>query len=215
MERMLSHEEVRILGCLIEKEITTPDYYPLTLNALTNACNQKTNRDPVVTYTEDQLEKVLADLQEAGMVSVVHGSGSRVSKFRHRFRDLYDLDDREIALLCVLMLRGAQTPGELRGRSERLHPFGALEEIDETLQRLMEEDSPWITKLPRQVGRKERRFAHLLSGEPVQEETVTAAAGGTAPEAELSKVKEELYQLRREFDELKSDFEAFRRGLES
>jgi len=215
MDLMLSDVEVRILGCLMEKETTTPDYYPLTLNGLTHACNQKSNRDPVVSYGEDVVERSLEGLREKGLVSVVHGSGSRVNKFRHRFRDLYDLADREIALLCVLMLRGAQTPGELRSRSERLYSFGSLEEIDETLQRLMEGDSPWILKLPRQVGRKERRFAHLLSGAPVQEEIVAAPAGGAVPEEELSRIKEELFQLRREFNEFRVTFEAFRRELGS
>lgn len=221
MDLLLTDVEVRILGCLIEKEVTTPDYYPLTLNALIHACNQKSNREPVVSYDERTVEEGIEELRRKNIVSLVHGAGSRVDKFRHRFNDLYDLDRKETAILCLLMLRGPQTPGEIRSRTERFHPFQDLEEVDESLQGLMNGETPWVMKLPRQVGRKERRFVHLLSGKPEVTSLETAMearspvqARNLALEEEVKKLKEDLNLLREEFDQLKRIVEGGRRNSE-
>src|SRR5690242_16584349 len=139
---VLSEVECRVLGALIEKDITTPDYYPLSLNALVNACNQKSNREPVMELTEDLVRDALHSLQEKRFAGPASGADSRVTKYEHRFQEVLNLNRRETAVLCVLLLRGAQTPGELRGRTERLHRFEDLEEVQATLQRLMEHDPP-------------------------------------------------------------------------
>ena len=176
MDLLLDAEEVRVLGSLLEKEITTPEYYPLSLNALLNACNQKSNRDPVVHFDEETLDRALYTLREKGLLVSITGAGSRVPKYGHRISEKLNLGRRELALLGELMLRGPQTPGELRSRAERMHAFADLAEVESVLEHM----SHLVTRLPRRLGEKEARYAHLLSGEPAisapQEEPEAAAA---------------------------------------
>src|SRR3954454_19299755 len=159
---ILTEIEIRVLGALIEKDITTPDYYPMSLNALVNACNQKNNREPVTSLGESEVREALDGLQNQGLAGPAHGADSRVTKFEHRAYEKLNLGRREIAVLCVLLLRGAQTPGELRGRTERLYNFEDLADIQSTLQRLMEREPAFVRVLPRQPGTKEARYVHLL-----------------------------------------------------
>src|SRR6185437_15986882 len=153
------------LGSLIEKQVTTPEYYPLTLNALTLACNQKNNRNPVTAYSENQVADAVESLREKNLAYVFYGSTSRVPKYKHVMPEVMHLSHPEGALMCVLMLRGAQTLGELRGNGGRLHDLASLEEVETTLNGLISRDEPLVARLPRQPGQKEGRFAHLLSGE--------------------------------------------------
>src|SRR5262245_27702025 len=162
----LTDIEVRVLGSLIEKQITTPEYYPLTLNALTAACNQKNNRNPVSSFTEGEVEEALYSLREKNLAYVFHGSTSRVPKYKHVMPEVYELCPSELAVMCALMLSGAQTVGEIRTRGSRLYDFSGLEEVEQTLHSLTtKEPELLVIKLPRQAGQKEARFAHLLSGE--------------------------------------------------
>lgn len=209
--------EVRVLGCLLEKEITTPEYYPLTVNALVNACNQKSNRDPVVAYDDGTVEDALERLRQRGLSFELTGGGNRVPKYGHRIVEVLNLGRRELAILCVLMLRGYQTVGELRDRSERLHAFSDLDEAHSVLQRLMERDPALATQLPRLPGTKEPRYAHLLGG-PVD---VAAMASSPAPdvpvarrddrvtalETELAALRELVEGLQRQFTDFKRQFE--------
>src|SRR6202167_2916989 len=165
MEIRLTEIEVRVLGALIEKDITTPEYYPLSLNALVNACNQKTNRDPVMQLHENAVGDALEGLQQQRMAGPARGADSRVTKFEQRLQELFNFDRREIAVLCVLLLRGPQTPGELRGRTERMFRFEALEDVQSTLQKLMQRDPVLVKVLARQPGTKEARYMHLLAGD--------------------------------------------------
>src|SRR5438045_1855494 len=162
--QILTPIETRVLGSLIEKDITTPDYYPLSLNALVNACNQKNNRDPVMTLDEAAVRGALATLQERRMAGPAGGADSRVTKYEHRLQEVFNFDRREIAIVCVLLLRGAQTPGELRGRTERMYRFETLDDVQSTLQRLADRQPPLIAVLPRQPGTTESRYMHLFSG---------------------------------------------------
>jgi len=167
MDFQLDEAEVRVLGCLMEKEAATPEYYPLTLNALVNACNQKSNRDPLVSYDEDTVEQALDRLREKGLVARITGPEMRVPKHRHRLADAFNLGRRESAVLCELMLRGPQTGGELRARTERMYHFDDLAAVEATLARLMEwQPAPLVVRLARQAGSREVRYSHLLSGEP-------------------------------------------------
>ena len=154
MERMLNDVEIRILGCLIEKENTTPEYYPLSLNALTNACNQKSNRNPVVNFDEATVADYIRKLHNEGFVLIASGTGQRVRKYLHKCKDKFFVNQAGIAIMCLLMLRGAQTLGELRTRSERIYSFSSLEEVDETIAELTDRDYPLVVKLPRQPGQK-------------------------------------------------------------
>jgi uncharacterized protein YceH (UPF0502 family) len=157
--------EARVLGSLVEKDITTPDYYPLSLNALVNACNQKNNREPVMTLDEDAVRDALSGLQSERLAGPATGADSRVTKYEHRLQEVYNFTRGEIAVLCVLLLRGPQTLGELRGRTERMHRFEDLDQVQAALQRLMQREPPLAAVLPRQPGTKEARYAHLMSGE--------------------------------------------------
>jgi uncharacterized protein len=194
--------ELRVLGCLIEKQRTTPDVYPLTLNALRLACNQATNRDPVVEYDEETIRVALAGLSRRGWARLASGPGSRVVKYRHLFDEALGLSHAEISLLAVLMLRGAQTPGELKQRTERLHPFASLKEVDGALERLIEREL--VARLPRRPGQKETRFRHLLGGEGATASGETAefvdAGGGEdrigVLEERVSALEEQLASLR-------------------
>jgi uncharacterized protein YceH (UPF0502 family) len=212
MDILLIDIEVRILGCLIEKEITTPDYYPLTLNSLTNACNQKSNRSPVVSYEDTTVVRGLDSLREKGLVEKIYKADSRVPKYQHSFPQKFALSSDYVAVLCELMLRGPQTVGEIRNRAERMYPFGGLQEVEEILNRLMEKEPPLVVKLPRQTGRKEPRFAHLLSGEPEIREEGHALSEETATirvrteNERIAKLEDGITELRRELDTLKKEF---------
>lgn len=213
MDWQLDASEARVLGSLLEKEIVTPDYYPLSLNALVNACNQKSNRDPVVSYDEDTVERALAGLRAKGLAVRITGGDSRVPKHGQRFTEALNLGRRETALLCVLMLRGAQTVGELRGRSERMYTFEDLEGVESTLNSLAEQGM--VKKLPRQAGSREPRYAHLLSadegvteeGTPEAAPVAAAASRGPTPEERIATLERDLVELRREFDEFRMRFE--------
>lgn len=217
MDIVLDSIEVRILGCLIEKEITTPEYYPLSLNALTNACNQKSNRRPVLTIDETRVSEGLEGLRQKGLARETQTSGSRVPKYLHELLSRFDLSSQETAILCELMLRGPQTPGELRSNAERMAPFKTLGEIEETLIGLMQHDPPLVTKLQREAGRKESRYAHLFLPETSGEKTVDAPSAGSGHETisgeaiqrledEISRIRMELEELRQAFDRFKSQF---------
>lgn len=202
----LNPESARVLGCLIEKEITTPEYYPLSLNALINACNQKSNRDPVMSLGEDSVRLALRNLNDRGLARAA-GSEGRVAKFEHDAYSILQLGRREIAVLAELLLRGPQTPGELRGRAERMYKFESIDDVHSTLQRLAERDSALVVVLPRQPGTKESRYAHTLL--PVEAHLQAVPEVGTrsrqseAPDARISKLEEEVRELRREIEELK------------
>jgi uncharacterized protein YceH (UPF0502 family) len=176
MELRLTGAEVRVLGALIEKDITTPEYYPLSLNALLNACNQKSNRDPVMQLDEDAVRDALEGLQQQRMAGPARGADSRVTKYEQRLQEVFNFTRPEIAVLCVLLLRGPQTPGELRGRTERLHHFEALDDVQSALQKLMQRDPPLAKVLPRQPGTKESRYAHLFAGDVVEAEAAPVYA---------------------------------------
>ena len=177
--------EIRILGCLVEKQRTTPDVYPLSLNALRLACNQATNRDPVVAYDEETIRIALAGLSRRGWARLASGPGSRVVKYRHLLDEALSLSHAEISLLAVLMLRGAQTPGELKQRTDRLHPFASLREVDGVLEQLIGREL--VTRLPRRPGQKETRYRHLLSegATPAEEEASAEGGGGGDRVSEL------------------------------
>ena len=201
-----------MLGSLTEKDITTPDYYPLSLNALVNACNQKNNRDPVMSLDEDAVRQALSSLQEKRLAGPAGGADSRVTKYEHRLQEVFNFDRREVAIICVLLLRGPQTPGELRGRAERMYHFETLEDVQSTLERLMEREPPLVAALARQPGTKESRYMHLFSGEP--SEAMLAASARTVPaETDTSRIaalEGELSSLRREISELRREFETFK-----
>jgi uncharacterized protein YceH (UPF0502 family) len=212
MDLLLQPVEVRVLGSLLEKEVTTPEYYPLSLNALVNACNQKSNRDPVVDFDADTVDQALQSLRERGLVLVITGAGSRVPKFGHRFSEKLNLGRRELAILCELMLRGPQTLGELRTRCERMHPFDDLGEIEAVVERLPE----LIVKLARRPGEKEARYAHLLSGTPVIADTPLEAPEPTNLDRpdRVAMLEADVAQLRTELENLKQQFAGFRRQFE-
>jgi len=219
VDQKLTAVEVRVLGSLIEKEITTPEYYPLTLNALVNACNQISNRDPVVSFDDKTVARALEDLREKKLVWMVTGAG-RVPKYEHRFAEALKLAEQELAVLCVLMLRGPQTVGEIRGRTGRLYEFKELEEVELTLQALMSAELPLVVKLPRQPGTKESRYAHLLSGEVQIEEREVAPRIEPAvievrqENEKIAKLEEELAQVQIDLSELKQQFVDFKKQFE-
>jgi hypothetical protein len=214
----LDEIEVRVLGALLEKEITTPDYYPLSLNALISACNQKSNRDPVMTLDESTVRQALDSLNEKNLAGQATSADSRVPKYAHRLQEVFNFDRRETALLCVLLLRGPQTPGELRGRTERMYRFDDLGMVESALHRLMEREPPLVNKLARQPGTKESRYAHLLAGE-VEEwsalaETQPIVAAGTQDERRIARLETEVQSLRQEVADLRQQLEDFRKQFE-
>ena len=209
---ILTDIEARVLGSLIEKQVTTPEYYPLTLNALMLACNQKNNRYPVTSYTENQVSEAVERLREKNLSYVFYGSTSRVPKYKHVMPEVMRLSHPEVALMCVLMLRGAQTLGELRGNAARLHDFSGLEEVEQTLNGLITRDEPMVARVPRQPGQKEGRFAHLLSGEINLE--ALAEAERAAPVSRRSSLEEKVEALTAEVEKLKEQFEQFRKQFE-
>jgi len=223
---VLTAAQARVLGALVEKEITTPDYYPLSLNALINACNQRSNREPVMDLDEEEVRLTLRRLEDQGLAGRARGSDGRVTKYEHWLGEAFNFTRAETALMCVLLLRGPQTPGELRGRTDRLHRFDEIGEVLAGLQKLMERDPALVAVLPRQPGTKESRYAHLLSG-PV--ESAIAAAASFAPravvefapreagddpaheeriarlEATVAELRQEISALRQKIDDLFGD----------
>ena len=218
MPTILTDVETRVLGSLVEKQVTTPEYYPLTLNSLTVACNQKNNRNPVTSYSEEQIAQALESLREKNLAYVYYGSTSRVPKYKHVMPEVMHLNIQEMALMCALMLRGPQTPGELRSNASRLYGFSGLEEIEETLNALIMRDSePLVVRLPRQQGQKEVRFAQLLNGEVAVEEMPESPAPrrGTAPHLDrVAKLEEDMTTLKTQMGELQRQFEEFRTQFE-
>jgi uncharacterized protein YceH (UPF0502 family) len=212
----LTDVEVRVLGSLMEKDITTPDYYPLSLNALVNACNQKNNRDPVMTLEEDSVSHALATLQEKRLAGPASGADSRVTKYEHRLQEVFNFDRREIAILCVLLLRGPQTPGELRSRTERMFRFEALDDIVSTLDRLGRRQPPLAAILPRQPGTKESRYLQLFSGDapPAELLPVRAPARSSPDNDRLGHLENEVLELKREVVEMQQQLAAFRKQFE-
>ena len=218
MERLLDEIEARVLGCLVEKDLATPEYYPLTLNALTNACNQKSNRDPVMLLEEDDVVRALDSLRRQ---QLAHQSaeGVRAAKYCHNLEGQLRLEPEELAILAELLLRGPQTVGELRNRAERMCPVGDLQAAEELLQNLAEREQPLVMRLPRQPGRKESRFAHLLSGTPeIDEAPATPSEPArlrvAAESNRIGRLEEEVAELRAELDELSSQLQAFRAQFE-
>ncbi|HZS06877.1 MAG TPA: YceH family protein [Blastocatellia bacterium] len=222
MDLILNEVEIRIIGALIEKQISTPDYYPMTLNALTNACNQKSSRDPVVSYDEQTVVRGLDSLREKKLAYVFHGSESRVPKYGHIFDKSFGLAPAETAAMCVLMLRGPQTPGEIRSRTGSLYSFSDLAEVEAALNQLeTKEPDPLIIRLPRQPGTKESRYAHLLAGKPdfaefeaVAREREPARIRVQADNERIAKLEEEVRLLREEVSELKQQLGDFRKQFE-
>lgn len=217
MEIVLSEVEARVLGALIEKEITTPDYYPLSLNALVNACNQKNNRDPVMSLNENAVRDALYTLQQKRLAGPTSSADSRVTKYEHRIQEVFNFTRAEEAIMDVLLLRGPQTPGELRGRTERMYRFQELSDVQAALQKLMQHEPPLVKILPRQPGTKESRYAHLLSGDVEgwggPEETA-APVPATSDDQRFTRLENELAEVRKELADLKQQMETFRRQFE-
>jgi uncharacterized protein len=213
MDVVLNDREVRVLGCLMEKSMATPEYYPLSLNALTNACNQKSNREPVVDWDEVTVQAALEALEDKGLVN--RSTVGRVPKYEETFTRQHNMVASEAAVLCVLLLRGPQTPGAIRGRSDRLHAFDSLEALQTTLERL--EEWNHIRRLPRLPGHKESRYAHLLAGEPEDNDGASpTAARASAPEHtdRLERVENEIRLLKSELADLRAMFDTFRQQFE-
>jgi len=215
MEISIGPVEARILGAFIEKELTTPDYYPMSLNGLTNACNQKSNRDPVLNLEETDIAEHLDLLRKKGLAMQSQDAGSRVSKYRHSLRERLYLEDHELAVLAELLLRGPQTPGELRARAERMASFADLEKVEEILGELMEKEPPMVMKLPRQPGRKEHRYAQLFTGPTAEIEAVTEdPLYATASTKTITELEGEIADLRGQLEQLRQEFSMFRKQFE-
>lgn len=214
----LSEIEARVLGSLIEKDITTPDYYPLSLHALVNACNQKNNREPVMTLEENSVRDALGSLQDKRLAGPASGADSRVTKYEHRLQEVFNFDRREIALLCVLLLRGPQTPGELRGRSDRMYRFETLDDVQSALQKVMDRQPPLVRILPLQPGTKESRYMHLFSGDTGPDPATFVANSSSelarnsdeqriaSLEAAVASIKSEMEELKRRVTEFTAQF---------
>jgi len=230
MPNPLTPTEARVLGALIEKEITTPEYYPLSLNALVNACNQKNNREPVMALDEVEVRQALHGLEDEHLAAAVRGD-SRVPKYEHHIQEVFNFTRGEIAVVCVLLLRGPQTPGELRGRTERMYRFDELSDVQTVLQKLMAREPALVKVLPRQPGTKEARYAHLLSGDVESFEPATASTHASSYSSatsssrlsseEETELKERMAQLEaevailtRELGELRQEFERLSKLLE-
>ena len=218
MQRLLDDIEARVVGCLVEKDLATPEYYPLTLNALTNACNQKSNRDPVMLFEETDVIRALDSLRQKQMAHQ-SAEGVRAAKYCHNLEAVLNLDPEDLAILAELLLRGPQTVGELRNRAERMCPVGDLQAVEELLQNLMEREEPLVMRLPRQPGRKEHRFAHLLSGLPDIEESAAlpkepARLKVAAENDRIARLEEEVAALRAELDEVSKQLKAFQSQFE-
>ena len=203
MTILLNAIEARVLGSLIEKEITTPEYYPLSLNALVNACNQKNNREPVMQLNEDEIRQALHRLEDDRLAGPRRGSDDRVTKYEHHLQEVFNFTRGEVAVLCVLLLRGSQTPGELRSRTERMHRFEELEDVLSALQRLMQRQPSLVKALPRQPGTKEIRYAHLLSDDA--ESLVERTHPSNMADADISSSSERLCRLETEVARLQEE----------
>lgn len=219
MSTTLNEIEVRVLGSLVEKQLTTPEYYPLTLNALTAACNQKSNREPVMSLSDSEIQAAIDRMRDLNLVYLFYGSGSRTVKYKHMLPSVFELDPAGTAVMTVLMLRGPQTIGEIRDRTGRLFEFRDLNEVQSALDELGRRDEPLIVKLERQAGQKEARYAHLLSGEIDVSKLHVAAertvAGGNAPSGErIEKLEGEVERLSSELAEFKAIFEEFRKQFD-
>jgi uncharacterized protein len=230
MQIVLSETEARVLGSLVEKEITTPEYYPLSLNALVNACNQKSNREPHMNLSDSEVQRALRQLNELGLARSA-STDSRVAKYEHRLAETYNFTRPETAILCELLLRGPQTPGELRSRAERMHPFEDLSLVHTTLKHLIDREPPLAALLPRQPGTKEARYAQLLSVNPASDakaaadaprsETSPRAAAGEAAESNFAaendrirQLEDQLRHLEQEVVDLQRQFAEFRKQFE-
>jgi hypothetical protein len=214
---LLNEMECRVLGALIEKEITTPEYYPLSLNALVNACNQKSNRDPVMNLDEARVHEALHSLDGQSLVRSVSAGDSRVTKYEHRLQEVFNFYRHETAILCLLLLRGPQTPGELRGRAERMHHFDDLSAVQSSLQHLMKREPPLVKTLPRQPGTKEVRYVHLFSEVECGESRAAPepqVALASAEAERIAKLEEEISELRKELSELKQQYALFKKQFE-
>ena len=216
MNFILNPAEARVLGSLVEKDITTPDYYPLSLNALINACNQKNNREPVTNFDEETVRLALRNLSDKQLAGMARGAEGRVAKYEHRLQEVFNFTRPETAILCVLLLRGPQTPGELRGRTERMHRFEDLDEVLSGLQQLMRREPPLAKALGRRPGTKEIRYAHLLSGDvEAWEPPAEMASSGVTDEnervahleAQVSALQSEVAELKQQMAEFKKQFE--------
>ncbi len=226
---ILSEVETRVLGSLVEKQLTTPEYYPLSLNALVNACNQKSNRNPLMSLDDSAVSQALRRLDKEGLAGPADSMDNRVTKYEHRLQEAFNFDRREIAIICELLLRGPQTPGELRSRAERMHPFEDLAQVQSTLQRLAQREPPLVTMLARQPGTKEARYAHLMSGEVKNEARIqgredaveaNVSRGSASPDGahstaeKVERLEGTVAALRDEIDELQRQFAAFRKQFE-
>jgi len=215
---LLNEVESRVLGSLIEKELTTPDYYPLSLNALVNACNQKSNRDPYMNLDEDAVREALRGLNQKELAGPADNMESRVKKYEHRLQEAFNFTRHEIAILCELLLRGPQTPGELRSRADRMHRFDDLGIVQSTLQRLMKREPPLVKLLPRQPGTKEARYAHLLSGDVEswerEPEPRPIVISGSSMGEQITRLEGEVAVLQKEVADLKQQFADFRKQFE-
>ena len=218
MSTTLNEIEVRVLGSLVEKQLTTPEYYPLTLNALTAACNQKSNRDPVMSLGETEIQAAIDRMRDLNLVYLFYGSGSRTVKYKHMLPSVYELDPAGTAVMTVLMLRGPQTIGEIRDRTGRLFEFRDLNEVQAALDELSKRDEPLLVKLERQPGQKEARYAHLLSGEIDVSKLPVAAerqsGGGSGSNERMEKLEGEVERLSSELTEFKAMFEEFRKQFD-
>ena len=214
MSIVLNETEARVLGSLVEKQLTTPEYYPLTLNALAAACNQKSNRDPVMSLDETAILAAIDSLRDKNLVYLYYGSSSRTVKYKHMLPSVYEVEAPAVAVVALLLLRGPQTVGELRGRSDRLYPFSSLGEVQETLDELADRGEPLVFKLERQPGQKEARYAHLLSGEVDAESILSRPEPAPARtnekinelESEVQRISEELRSLREDFENFRQQF---------
>jgi len=216
--KVLSEVETRVLGALVEKELTTPEYYPLSLNALVNACNQKSNRDPVMSLNENDVNQALRALENEGLAGPADAMDNRVTKFGHRLGEAFNLGRRETAILCELLLRGPQTPGELRSRADRMYKFDDLGQVQSTLQLLAQREPPMVKMLLRQPGTKEARYSHLLSGDtqtqaPEAAREVASAHGNSSGER-IARLENEVAVLQKEVSDLKQQLAAFRKQFD-
>jgi len=209
----LTSVEARVLGALIEKEVTTPDYYPLTLNALVNACNQRSNRDPVMDLDEDDVRQALHGLEEKHLAGRARSADGRVTKYEHWLGEAFNFSRTETALICVLLLRGPQTPGELRSRTERMHAFAEIGDVLSGLQKLIERETPLVALMPRQPGARESRYAHLLSG-PVDSSLVDTGAPIVETAGDASAQSERITQLENSLLELQREVSALRHKVD-
>ena len=216
MEFILTEIEARVLGSLAEKESTTPDYYPLSLNALVNACNQKSNRDPVMNLDEDAVRDALDSLNAKNLAGAVSGAESRVTKYEHRLQEVFNFTRGEAAVICALLLRGPQTPGELRTRSERIFQFAELSDVQSTLQRLMQREPALVRVLPRQPGTKEARYMHLFCGDaaPAPDQQASSGLPSSATDDRVARLESIVTSLHAELAEVKEQLAAFRKQFE-